>query len=260
MTERAKVLAEKAAASGKADDSKSGLGGMLSGMMKDPEMRKLIRDQQAMVMEQLYSPLLKKLNLAPEQSEKFKEILANGMESGMEMASSMFGGGSTNRAEMGKAIAAQQKAQEQQMKDLLGEQGFAQYKEYQETVGERAQLNQFRQQFGDQGINDDQTEKLLALMREEKKNMTATMGTQFPGQNPGDMDAFMKEGQLEKLMEAQQNVNQNVYARAGEILNPEQMASFGKFQTNQLMMMRMGLSMARKFMGGENAGQEQAPK
>ncbi len=101
-------------------------------------------------------------------------------------------------------------------------------------------------------------------MRQEKKNLTATKGTEFPGQKPGDMEALMKEGQLEKLMEAQAGVNQNVYSRASEILSPEQLASFGKFQTNQLMMTRMGLSMARKFMGGEDKGQtpnqEQAPK
>ncbi len=261
---RAAALATKAE-SGKGNEGKGGMGGMLSGMMKDPEMRKMIREQQAMVMEQLYSPLLKKLNLNPEQAQKFKEILSSGLESGMEMASSMFGGGSTNRAELGKAVAAQHKAQEEQMKELLGEQGFAQYKEYQETVGERAQLNQFRQQFGgDQGISDDQAEQLLALMRQEKKNMTATKGTEFPGQKPGDMEALMKEGSLEKLMEAQADVNQNVYSHAGEILSPEQLASFGKFQTNQLMMMRMGMSMARKFMGGEDKpptpNQDPAPK
>jgi hypothetical protein len=35
--------------------------------------------------------------------------------------------------------------------------------------------------------------------------------------------------------------------RARAVLSPEQLAQFGKFQTNQLQTMRMGISMARKF-------------
>jgi hypothetical protein len=233
-------------------NAEGGFGKMLAGIMKDPEMRKMIREQQSAALNQLYEPLIKRLQLTPEEAQKFSDILAGGMESGMELASSMFGGGdATNRTALAKSIAAQQEEQKNQMKALLGEERYAQYEDYQQTVGERAQLSQFRQQMGAGAINDDQAEALLGIMREEKKNVAATSGTAFPGQNSADIDAMLKEGQVEKLLAAQETVNQNVYARAGTVLSPEQLASFGKHQTNQLQMMRMGLNMARRFMGSD---------
>jgi hypothetical protein len=234
--------------------AEGGFGKMLGDMMKDPEMKKMIRQQQGLMMGQLYEPFIKRLNLSPTEAGQFKEILLGGMESGMEMATSMFGGSTTNRAEMLKTVAEQQKEQEAKMKALLGDERYAQYQDYQQTVGERAQLNQFRQQFsGADAISEAQTEALLNMMREEKKSVAASAGTTFPGQNPSDMQALLKDGQTEKLIEAQEQVNQNVYARAGEVLNPTQLESFARYQTNQLQMLRMGLNMARKFMGDGNA-------
>ena len=43
-------------------------------------------------------------------------------------------------------------------------------------------------------------------------------------------------------------MNQRVYERAKDLLSPEQLNAFAKFQTNQTQMLRMGLTMARKMM------------
>jgi hypothetical protein len=61
---------------------------------------------------------------------------------------------------------------------------------------------------------------------------------------------------VEKLMQTQETVNQHVYERAKEVLSENQLSSFGKFQTNQLQMMRMGMSMAKKFMSPEQPAPE----
>jgi hypothetical protein len=57
----------------------------------------------------------------------------------------------------------------------------------------------------------------------------------------------------DKLMQTQESINQRVYERAREVLSENQLASFGKFQTNQLQMIRTGMNMARKFMSPEPA-------
>ncbi|HWQ90467.1 MAG TPA: hypothetical protein VN673_02260 [Clostridia bacterium] len=261
MATRAATLTESAAAGASTNKNKAGdFGKMMAGMMKDPEMKKMILEQQRMVMDQLYAPFVKQMNLTPEETEQFKDLLAGTAEQGMELATSMFGGeGATNRTEIAKNMAAQQREQEEKMKALLGEERYAQYQEYQQTVGERAQLNQFRQQFGGANISEQQTEQLLAMMREEKKNVAASTGTTFPGQNPGNMESMFKGDQMEKLIAAQETVNQNVYARAGEVLEPQQLESFARFQTNQLQMLRMGLNMAKGFMGGENGAAPATP-
>src|ERR1039457_1676128 len=44
---------------GKPDDEKGGFGKMLSKMMQDPDTRKFIHDQQRLMMDQMYAPLVK---------------------------------------------------------------------------------------------------------------------------------------------------------------------------------------------------------
>ena len=62
-----------------------------------------------------------------------------------EQATSVFGGsGATNRTEMLSSLTADQKSFDDQVKAFLGDDRYAQYKDYQETVGERTLLNQFK--------------------------------------------------------------------------------------------------------------------
>ena len=87
--------------------------------------------------------------------------------------------------------------------------------------------------------------------------MAAATGQTFPadGQDAANLQAMLSGDGVEKLLQSQETVNQRVYERAGQILSPEQLSSFGKFQTNQLQMMRLGMNMARKFMApGDSEG------
>jgi hypothetical protein len=84
------------AGSTKPIEDQSGFSGFLSKMMNDPESRKFIRDQQRMIMDQLYAPLVKQLALSPDESEKFKDLLADNTMKGAENASSLFAGDQSN--------------------------------------------------------------------------------------------------------------------------------------------------------------------
>ena len=48
---------------------------MISKMMQDPDTRKFIREQQRMMMDQMYGPLVKQLGLTPEEAAQFKDLL-----------------------------------------------------------------------------------------------------------------------------------------------------------------------------------------
>ena len=91
----------------KPDEEKGGLGKMISKMMQDPDTRKFIREQQRMMMDQMYAPLVKQMGLTPDEAAQFKDMLAdNGMKAA-EQATSVFGGsGSTNRTEMLSSLTA----------------------------------------------------------------------------------------------------------------------------------------------------------
>ena len=56
----------------------------------------------------------------------------------------------------------------------------------------------------------------------------------------------MDKAQVDELIAAQNTVGQRVYDRARTILSPDQLDTWGKYQTNRMQMMRMGMNMARK--------------
>jgi len=237
---------------------KRGFGELFAKMMDDPEAKKFIRDQQRIMMDQLYAPLVKQMSLSPEEAAKFKDLLADNMMKGAEKATSLFGGGTaTNRTEMIHTLTEEQKSFDEQVREFLGEGRYAQYKDYQQTVGERTQLNQFRQQTAgnENALSDQQTEQLLAIIKEEKQAVAAATGQPLPGmgQDQANMQAMLSGEGTEKLIQTQDTINQRAYERARQVLTPGQLEPFGQFQTNQLRMMRLGMNMARKFMGTDEA-------
>jgi hypothetical protein len=237
-----------AAKSEPAKEEKNGFGEILSKMMQDPAARKFMRDQQRMMVDQLYTPLVRQMGLSAEETTQFKNLLADNMMRGTESASSLLASG-TNRTESLKSLADEQKNSEEQLKAMLGESRYALYQDYQVTVGERAQLNQFRQMGGSENpLSDTQVEQLLGIIKQERQAVGATASPGLPGsaKDPAQLEAMLSNGEFEKTLETQETVNQRVFQRANEVLAADQMEAFGRFQTNQLQMMRFGMSMAKK--------------
>jgi hypothetical protein len=236
----------------KSDQHTGAMGKLLAKMMQDPDTRKFIRDQQRQMMDSLYNPLIKHMGLAPEDAELLKDFITESQMNSAEMAGSMFGGGSTNRTEVLNKLTAEQKETDGQIQAFLGGARYAQYKEYQQTLGERMQLNQFKVQTASDPnpLTDMQAEQLLAIMSEEKQGVAAATGQPLSGlgQDPTSAQAFLSEEQMEKLLESQGIVNQRVNERARTVLSADQWESFSRYQTNQIEMMRMGIRMARKFL------------
>ena len=247
----------------KSDDVKGGFGKMLSKMMEDPDTRKFIRDQQRLMMDQMYAPLVKKMGLTPDEATKFKDIMADNTMKGAEAATSMFGGGpSTNRTEAIAALSANQKTMDEEMKTFLGEDRYAQYKDYQETVSERTLLNQFKVQAGsDYNLNDQQTEAMLTFMKEEQKSVAASTGLPLgqTDKDPAKLQSLLSGNKVDELIAAQDTVGQRVYERARTILSPDQLDTWGKYQTNRMQMMRMGMNMAKKMFAPDSSASDAAP-
>jgi hypothetical protein len=246
----------------KATDPKNGFGAMLSKMMQDPDTKQIIRSTQRMMVDQLYTPLIKKMGLTPEETTQFKDLLADNMMNAADKATAAMGGlGSTNSAEALSSLSAAQKSFDDQVKAFLGDARFAQYKDYQETSAERMQLNSFKQQSGsDHPLTDLQTEALLTVMKEEKKNVAASTDvTSGDANNAANLQAMLSDEKLNELMQTQETIGQRVYERARTLLSPDQLAAFGQFQTNQMQMTRLGMNMARKMFAPDKSAGAPAP-
>jgi hypothetical protein len=225
------------------------MGKMLANMLKDPEMRKAMEQQQGMAMDMIYGTLVKQLQLSPEQEKKFKEMLLAQQMENLSQAGAMFDGDAEQRAKVAKELAEKRAANEENMKELLGEEKFAQYQDYNQTIGERMMLDQFAR---NAEISPEQNEQLLAIMREEKKNVQINLGN--PAADPTqDWQAVLGSDETTaKLFAQQEEVNSRVMERAAQVLTPEQMQKFGPVLKSQLEMQKAGLNMARQMFGEQS--------
>jgi hypothetical protein len=243
---------------------KGGMAKMVSQMMQDPASREFLRTQQRTMMDQLYTPLIKRLGLNPEEANQFKEMQTDHMMNMAGKTFAMFGSdGSSKSTEAANSVSADQKNFDQQVKAFLGEDRHGQYQQYQETLPQRMQLNAYKLQAGgDYTLTEPQGEALLTIMKEEQKSAATASGlpTGEMDKDPSKLKAMFAEGKMDQLMQMQETVNQRVYERAQSLLGADQLESFGRFQTNQLQMMRASMGMMKSMFGGEKASDGASPK
>lgn len=235
-----------------------GFQGMMKKMFTDPEMKKVMRSQQAMGVQMMYGDLAKELGLAPDDARLVMDLLVD-RQMGMAGESMKLLGGDTKEGadleESGKQIAASKEEYDKQLEGILGKDGLAKLNDYERTIGERMQIQQYRQAFSATGtpLEEPQAAGLLAIMKEERLKQPPS--PLEPGNR--DVGAAMKAMQsdetLDKLMTSQEDLNRRVLTRARTVLSPDQMTQFEKIQKQQTDLQKMGMKMGREFLKGSAA-------
>jgi hypothetical protein len=251
--------AASADAAGEGGKTKGGFAEMLSRMMDNPEMKKMMRQQQGLVMDMMYGGLFKELQLTPEETDQFKELLLDHQMKAMEAGGAFLKlqGQETDQTAAMNELAGAQKESDAQIKAFLGDDRYGQFKEYQETMAERMTLSQFSQQMagGQNPLSADQSQQLLEIMKQEKKGTAPALGESGADGSLGaaNWQAMMSEGKMNDFLKQQEDLNQRVLERAKAVLTPEQLEAFATHQASQLQMQRMGVTMAVKMFGGEKS-------
>ena len=229
-----------------------GMGKMLANMMKDPEMRKMMEQQQKLGMDMVYGGLFKELNLPPEQEKKLRELLLGQQMENMTQAGAMFGGEDVDRTKVAQELAAKNAKRQEELKELLGEEKYAQMQEYNQTISERMMVDQLGKQVE---LSPEQNQQLIAIIKEEKRNVQINRGT--PASDPTkDWQQMIQSGEAaEQLFAQQEEVNKRVLERAGQVLTPDQLQKFDPLLKNQLELQKAGMRMTREMFKGGNEGQ-----
>jgi hypothetical protein len=226
-----------------------GLGGMLKQMMDDPGMRDAMRQQQKMVVDMMFGSLFKELNLHPDEQAELKDILMERHMAAIEQSSALLKASPEERSEAVARISEQNKATEEEIRALLGDEQFGKYKDFTEMMGERMALGQFASR---QQISEEQNRQLLQIMREEKQRVLAGAGPDANlGNDVRNMQAMIDETAMHQFLSRQEQVNAGVLARAGQVLSPAQLEALQEFQLNQMNLQRASIQMARKMFTAE---------
>jgi hypothetical protein len=222
-----------------------GMAGFLSGMLKDPDMKKMIASQAATTLRQFYKDFLKSANLTPDETDQFFKILQDRQMAMMDAGASMMSG---SGVDINGAQAATATANDA-LKSLLGPARYDQYQGYEKTLGDRMQVQQFNLQLAGDGypLQADQSQALIQIMAQEKATLPTGAGAvNSPlGQGPA-----MSQASIDQYQQQLTSANQRIYNRAMSVLSPPQLTAFGEYQKSAVNTQIAGLKMAQRMMGG----------
>jgi hypothetical protein len=219
-------------------------GGILAQMFKNPQMRKLMAAQQAAALRGLYSDYLKQAHLTPDQTERFFQLLQDRQMALMDSSADAMSGGQVDL----KAATAAANTASDALKELLGPEQFAQYQDFEKTLGVRVQVQQLNQQLTGEGmpLQDYQNTALIQIMGQEN---AARPG--FGNSAGGAQQALnMSPAEIDQYSQQVEATNQRIYNRAMSVLTAPQLTAFASFQKNMATAQIAGLKMAQQMFNG----------
>ncbi len=217
----------------------------LQELMDKPEMREAMRSQQKMMLNTMYGALFDKLKLDPERLELFKDLLVDQQMAGF---SAMGAGGP---ADIQEVHAGTNDA----VRELLSEEEFDVFEDYQNTLAERLTISQLEPVLTQKAIplTEVQKEELITLMVEERLSVALPDPKE---QQKRWLQGGFDEADVEKLLKQQEDMNQRIQDRASEVLSDAQVEALRTFQESQMQMQRLGMQMMKGFMGTDSEEQE----
>lgn len=227
---------------------------LLSEMFKNPEMKEMIKNQQktalSAMVDKNYGKFFADLHLTPEQSSALKDLILNKQLGAADMGLSMFSDDQdpAKRAELVQQIKAASDTADAQIKEFLGEDNFAQFQNYEKSLGERMAVSGFKDQLGSgtTPLTDDQEQQLIQAMTQERQNFKFTTDLSDKSKFTGDLASMFTEEKMNVYFQESGQLNQQYLARAQGILSPDQLTGFEKYLNNQQTLQKAGMQMAVK--------------
>jgi hypothetical protein len=142
-------------------------------LLKDPEYRTAFREQQRQQIEFLFRDLPAMLKLTPEQATAVFDLMAEQAARQIELHVQQPAGKQGGRAQA-RAIEERQKADDAEMRKLLGASNMARMEEYRDTLSSRSELNMVRSELahGPTALREDQFQPMLDIIIAEEQRMS----------------------------------------------------------------------------------------
>jgi len=141
----------------------------LRDLMQKPEVQALLNTQQKAVIDARYAALFKNLNLPPEQLDKLKTLLAERQTTVSDVFTAARDQGIDPRSDpegFRKLVTDAQNQINDQIKSAIGESGFAQLTNYEQTLPQRNLVNELQQRlsYTDTPLTSSQADALVAIL------------------------------------------------------------------------------------------------
>ena len=222
----------------------------LSKITSDPQTKNMIREQQKYGMKAIYGDYAKKLNLSPDMTEKFNDMMADNVMENIDRITQVLHDG-TSPADIDKIFADANTELEGKVQAMLGDDALAQFKDYSQNILSTLGTTQFEGELT--GDADQKTQKKAELQQALQQAMTQVIqqnglpaNFQFvPSLNFAN---FTSEATLNQNLNLLDTVFADAATTSSSFLSPAEQASFQTFRTNALTNNRMLIEMNQKLM------------
>jgi hypothetical protein len=240
---------------GEANRRQGGRFGAFAELAGNPDFQKLLAIQAKGRINQVYGPLFKALNLSPDQLNQFQSLLADKQQALMDVMQAAREQGLNPRSDPQgfQTLVNQAISQvDQNIQQSLGDAGFQQYQQYQQTLPERNTVNSLQQQlsYTQTPLTDDEASAMISLLAQNQPQRAGngTAGTTNGGDpGPGPM-ALMNGGGNAK-------VTDEAISQAAGVLSAPQISALQQIQQQQQAQQQMQQLMRAANQGAANGGQ-----
>jgi RNA polymerase sigma factor (sigma-70 family) len=222
----------------------------LSKVTSNPEMRKLLRDQQKTGMAMIYKGFAQRAKLTPEQTDMFNDLLADHIMENVGHVTTVLHDKPAPE-QMNELFAAQDETLKEAVQALLGPEGQAQYADYTKNLLSTLTAEQFKGMMtGDDAAKQEKAKQLSQVMQEEVQAALAGAGLPadyqtVPMLNFRNIASEQTGDQSLKLLD---DIYQHAVARAGSFLSAAELAKFQEFKTTAINNTRAALTINRTIM------------
>jgi hypothetical protein len=210
--------------------------------MTESKIPTTTEEQQALaILGRLYAPLLQKLNLTSEQHEGFYQVILEKNSKGQAQMTDLLRHEDLSR--MAKMVADFRKEADASLQSLLGAANFAQYQEYQTSVGDRSILERTKADFAECPLTQEQQDSLLVAMQTGR----IADGGSDAGFSVADTIEVM-----DQKVSRQESIDQHILQQAAAFLSPTQLKILSSTQAKMMSDRKIGYAKARAMFGDQN--------
>jgi hypothetical protein len=222
----------------------------LSKITANPETRKALREQQKAGMTAIYKELTQQLKLSPEQAGKFNDLLADSIMDNVSLVTTTLRD-KPGPDQMNGLFAAQDAALKEQVQELLGPEGLAQYQDYTRNLLGSLTSQQFKSMMA--GTDDEKTAKSKQFAQAiEQASQAALAEAGLPADYQTvpilNFRNIASEADADRSLKLLDDIYQRAAASAGSYLNADDLTKFQEFIKTALNNSRSALTVNRTIM------------
>ncbi len=228
--------------------------GALREMLKNPAMRDLLGQQQAVQIETSYARLIEGLQMNDEEKAHFKKLLTERAKLEADLGLKLLDSNMTPQQRQQLLAEAEKNkvAYDETIRKFLNNDGdWNTFQTYEATRPERVQFETMgRSMFSATGepLNAQQEDQLIQLMAQNRQNPSPEQAALMKNMtNP----AQMNEANMQTYLEYQRASNARSLQQAAGFLSQAQLKALQNYQEQQMNLIKNGYQMGSMLMGGK---------